>query len=397
MVLLFVAWARALSQREEREPAEYAVRAMKVAILVALAGIGFEELYGLYKGGDLRNSFWQIRPLIELPVTTVLFLSAFRWPRDRALLMGTLVVSALAKTGVGVYFYFVIMSDRPRDNLAFVTSHSDSMLYIMTVVAVGIPVLQQRSARAMRLALVVLPLMVLVLVLNNRRLAWVELAIAVVVMYFLHPRDRAWRFITRAIVCSIPIGVLYLAVGWNSSSSIFKPVQMVHSVVSGEKDRSTETRNIENYNLTQTLKPNLLTGTGFGHEYLEYVQADNISMFFPQFRYLPHNSLLGLWAFTGVLGVSSYWMLMIFGVALAGWTYRRARDPDDRAGAVAMLAASICFMIQAWGDMGLISAECVFLMGASLAVTARLAAKVARERLEASPPLALVEPLQATG
>ena len=61
---------------------------------------------------------------------------------------------------------------------------------------------------------------------------------------------------------------------------------------------TSETRNIENYNLIMTLKSNPILGSGWGHEYEEVSVAYSIKEFFEQYRYIPHNSLVGLVAFT---------------------------------------------------------------------------------------------------
>jgi len=51
----------------------------------------------------------------------------------------------------------------------------------------------------------------------------------------------------------LPLVAVYAAAGWNSTSGVFKPVAMVRSV-SSQEDSSSKTRDIENFNLIQTLK-----------------------------------------------------------------------------------------------------------------------------------------------
>ena len=44
------------------------------------------------------------------------------------------------------------------------------------------------------------------------------------------------------------------------------------------EDSSTQTRDIENFNLIHTLKQHPVLGSGFGHEYIELVQADRVDV-----------------------------------------------------------------------------------------------------------------------
>ena len=94
---------------------------------------------------------------------------------------------------------------------------------------------------------------------------------------------------------------MYVAVGWNSPARIFAPVKIYRSVGDGQVDSSTMYRDLENFNLIQMLKDNPIVGSGFGHPYKIVVVMPDIS-FFTEWRYMPHNSVLGLWAFTGWLG-----------------------------------------------------------------------------------------------
>ena len=57
---------------------------------------------------------------------------------------------------------------------------------------------------------------------------------------------------------------------------MFEPAHLLESVVNSKADRSTETRDVENYNLMVTLRSGIFLGPGFGHEYVEAVKGDDI-------------------------------------------------------------------------------------------------------------------------
>nr|WP_228530711.1 MULTISPECIES: O-antigen ligase family protein [Myxococcaceae] len=232
---------------------------------------------------------------------------------------------------------------------------------------------------------------------NNRRIVYVEIVLALATLYFLLPWNAVKRLATRAVLLMVPLVPLYLAVGWNSSAGIFKPAQTVKSIVSADADRSTATREIENYNLYITLKQNPLIGTGLGHEYVEQSRADDISQFFPQYRFIPHNSLLGLWAFGGLVGFTCVWAPLLVAVFLAVRSYRFAHRPGDRTAALTIIAAIFAFVCQAYGDMGLQSWPGVFLAAAAVSVAGKLAVAVGawpERRVRAAPP-ALALPSRA--
>jgi hypothetical protein len=273
---------------------------------------------------------------------------------------------------MGIYFYEVIC--RPLNTQPpYVTTHSDSVLFVIAVMVVILRWFERRDLTGWLLCLISLPLIVRGMMINNRRLAYVSLAAVMALAFALLPRSPLKRKMTRLAALAVPIAAIYFVVGWGASARIFRPVQVARSVILSETDRSTQTRDIENYNLLQTLKMSPLLGQGFGHEYLELSKADDISRIFQQYRYIPHNSLLGLWAFGGLVGFSAIWMPLVAGVFLALRSQRLARDPLSRSAALVCAAVVITYALQAFGDMGLQSAEGAFLLAAALAVAGRLA------------------------
>ena len=135
-------------------------------------------------------------------------------------------------------------------------------------------------------------------------------------------------------------------------------------------------RDIENYNLLQTLRKNPFLGTGWGHEYVEEVRAFDIASIFPQYRYKPHNSLLGVVAFAGMIGFSGIWQIIPVVAFLHARVYRITLVPVARVAALAGLVVLVLGVLQMWGDLGFDSLLVNVLMGASLAVAGRLPALV---------------------
>jgi hypothetical protein len=326
------------------------------------------------RGGDFRNSLWQMRQMAYMPVLAFLFHAAFRGPSDHRLLGAMTLFAACLKVAFGLWVYETVF--RPQGvKPAFTNTHSDSMLFATAVIIVLARWNERRDTRGW-LLLLLLPWLGAGMYVNNRRIVYVAIAVALMALYFIIPWGAVKRAVTRAMLLGLPLIPLYIGVGWNSGAKIFKPVQTLRSVVAGGSDRSTATRDIENYNLHVTLKTNPLLGTGFGHEYIEFVQADDISSIFPQYRYIPHNALLGLLAFGGMFGFTLVWMPLLVGMFLAVRSYRHAQRPVDRTAALTVVAVIIVFVNQAYGDMGLQSWLGTFLVAASLTVAGKMAVAV---------------------
>jgi hypothetical protein len=328
---------------------------------------------GLSRGGDFKASLWQIRQLFWLPVLTWIFASTLRGPKDLIVLGALVVAATVLKTTEGLYFYQVIC--RPLNlKPAYVTTHSDSLLFVITLIIGLVGWLLTRGSYRWFL-MPVIAIGALGLAINNRRLAVVSLIADLALIYIMLPRSQLKRSITRFALLSLPFLALYAAAGWRSTSAVFAPAHMLATMTSKE-DRSSGTRDVENYNLVQTLKVRPILGWGFGHEYLEYSRADNISQFFALYRYIGHNSVLWLWTVGGLVGFALFWSLLVVAVYFSARAFGMARRTVDRTAALVAMAVVVAFMAQAYGDMGLQSWTGIFLLAAALASSSQLAVAV---------------------
>jgi hypothetical protein len=323
---------------------------VKHAFTGFFATVVFLELYGLARGGDFKNSLWQLRQLFWLPVLGVLFGNAFKQASARVALLRTLMAVAWVRCLVGVYFYVAVARPsgvRPE----YVTTHSDTVLTVMAML-IGVTILVERwTPGHLLLNLVLQPVLFAGLITNDRRVAFVSLGLGVLSLVGMGPAVlRVW--LRRGVLVLAPLAVLYVAVGWSSSAAIFKPVQTLRELSSSE-DASSQTRDIENYNLTLTLKRHPVLGSGFGHEYFEFVQGNRVDQFFAQYRYIAHNSVLWILSIAGVAGFSLLWAMFPVSVLVARRAHRAAVTAVDRTTAFAAVMAVLCFIVQAWADMGL--------------------------------------------
>ena len=354
---------RERGERRAARPMAWAAALWFVAVLVLWA-------YGLAHGGDFRNSLWQCHQLLVVPLAYFVYQSTIRGPREYRALAGVIVAAACIKACLALWVRLTVSS---AEALPTATAHGDSVLFACAFALVAALLVEEALPRFGVAAIAVLALLAAGMVANNRRLAWVEVGAALLVVYLTASATRVKRTVRRAAVLAVPLLALYVAAGWTAGSRLFAPVRTLRSLVAARTDWSTAMRDIENFNLLWTVRDNPLLGTGFGHQYVEKVKAVDISDIFPQYRYVPHNSVLGLLAFGGIVGLSAIFLTLAVGVYLAARAHRCAATPAERAAALAAIASVVVYLVQSYGDMGLVSWMGVFTLGPALAVAARLA------------------------
>jgi O-antigen ligase len=92
-----------------------------------------------------------------------------------------------------------------------------------------------------------------------------------------------------------------------------------------------------------------------------------------QYRFMPHNSVLGLWASVGMIGFCLVWTLVVAGVFLAARCYRFATRPAHKSLALAALGISVAYINQCYGDIGINAWAGVFVLVPALVSVGKLA------------------------
>jgi hypothetical protein len=289
-------------------------------------------------------------------------------------ILGTLVVAAAAiKSVYALWVDHTVLALVTETNGRYATTHGDSMLFAAGAVLLIVQFAERPGRRTGLLALVLLPLLAAGMVANSRRLVWVEIAGPLLMFWVISRRSPLKRLVAHGMLAAVPVILLYGAVGWNSQSRLFAPVKLLRSLGDSQVDASTLYRDLEDYDLLATMRVSPVMGAGFGHMFAEPVTLPSIEAVFKEFRYMPHNSVLGLWAFCGALGYTGLFIPLVVGVYFAARSYAVARLPDERVAAFMALAAVVIFLIQCWGDIGFSERKSIFLVGPALAIAAQLA------------------------
>jgi hypothetical protein len=348
------------------------VAPMRNTMFLALATTVLWFFYGLSRGGETRFASWQTYLLLSSILTGFTIAATFRTPDHFAELGKWLVGAAMYRALMCWISYFTWGRDTVGQMGAFLTNHDDTICWVTGILVLLLQAIDRRTTRiTIRNALMICFLLGAIQF-NSRRLAWVSLALGLLVMYVLFPGGPAKRVVRRAARYALPVLVVYVVVGWGRPNKIFLPLHSF-STISTEEDASTLARNAENLSLIATANyAGSVLGTGWGRPYAVLTRKYDIAGSFELWQYVPHNSILGLLAFTGILGFSGFWIALPTAVFFNARVARLGKtSPFRNAGMIGVAQLIVCAN-QLYGDMGIFSLQVMYVVAASYAMALRL-------------------------
>jgi hypothetical protein len=349
------------------------VMPMRTALIISGCSLLFSTVYGLATGGNARYASWQVYLLMSGILVAFTVASAFRTAEHYTMLAKMIIASAMYRAVMCWIFYVgwvrnMLIMPWPE----YLTSHDDSVLWVVALLILFMFVLETKKKALKWRAFAAMFFIIMAMQFNQRRLAWVSLAMGLMLAFYILRTGPVKRTVNKIVRVAVPVVVLYVAVGWGRSERVFKPLR-AFATVSTQEDASTKARNVENLGLIATVaSSNWLTGTGYGHGYIELSNKYSIAQYFELWRYIPHNSILGMLAYTGIFGVSGYWICFPTGMFLNARVARLAPRPEDRALGLVGAAQMIVCANQMYGDMGLFSMRSVYIMAGSYAIAMRM-------------------------
>lgn len=343
--LVFIAWLLTRNVRGDQVPA--VARSLKItALTLVLTWLG-----GIARGGSSYQVIFQLRPLVVSLLVASVVGKVYRTRADIRSLGRTIAFACIYRAFTAVAFWYLVAQHMKEPPIAM-TEHTDTVLFVVGMFLFLVNAFERKTGGSIVSALLAfLPISGAIIV-NNRRLAWLAVGVAFLLMYLLLPKGRTRKRVNRVLLVLSPLIISYIAVGWGNPTGIFKPVGSISTMFGEHQDTSSLMRDIENYNLMKTLKASPLLGFGWGREYIEELRAIDISSIFPQYRYLPHNSLLGAVAFTGMFGFAGIWQMVIVSVYLHCLVYRGTKETVPRIASMCSIIAALVIELQMWGDIG---------------------------------------------
>jgi hypothetical protein len=281
--------------------------------LVFGAFITFGLIYGALHHGNMTIALWEVRSIYYLPMMLILTSNLIETRKQVNLLIWIIVLAIFVDGLAGLWFVaFVLNFDFHA--LEAIAEHSYS-IHLNTLFVLAIAVWLFHGSRVKRILLpLILPIILVSYLANQRRASYITLAIALLligIVLYREKRKLFWLIVPAMCV----FGLVYLVAFWNSTGAIGGPARAIRSVIapqSGSRDDASNVyRLIENVNTTFTIKQRPLTGVGFGNKFYIIVPMPDISSFV-WWEYITHNSILWIWMQTGVGGFVS----MIFLIAM---------------------------------------------------------------------------------
>jgi O-antigen ligase len=180
--------------------------------------------------------------------------------------------------------------------------------------------------------------------------------------------------VNQFLLLAVPVLLVYVLVGWDHPGAIFAPVRALSTAGSNEDVSSlARLEEIRNLLYTLTTAGNPLLGTGWGIPYQKTTSIyANFGADWWQYPYLPHNSLLGVAVFGGLVGILGIWLVVPVAAFLATRGYLGARGPADRAAALAALCILPAYGAHCYGDIGFQSLTCGLILGVALGVAGKV-------------------------
>jgi O-antigen ligase len=342
---------------------------LRTFALISVLAVLWMSAYGLARGGSFRFVLWQSTRWIYLPVVYALMNQAIRGPGDARMVGRVLLGVGLFRALEAIVLRLMFPS---VDFMPHATTHGDSVLFATCVAILGAMVMEMPGKRSLGLSAALLPFFALAIKANNRRLVWAEIGLVAIFFWIVTPWRPLKRLIVRRLVLAALPLALYSAVGWNTPSIVFWPVQKVRSLTDSSSNTSTLWRDLEIYNLVYTYSQNPLFGSGFGHPFAEIIKLPDVTNFYELEPYVPHNSVLGLWAFGGLVGFTLIWAVFPVGFFFTVRAYRWARTGAERVTALGAGAVQICYLMQGYGDLGFGHWGSVFTVAAGYALVGKI-------------------------
>jgi hypothetical protein len=346
-------------------------RPMKSALFVALTVTLVWFGYGVASGGDAHAAGWQVYLLFSAILASFAFASVFRTAAHFTMLAKAMLAAGLYRAFMCIVFYlFYIRKGLITPLPEYLTTHDDTVLWTVAISFVLLNAIMTPTMKNRVTAGLVIPFLLTAVQLNNRRLAWISLGGSLVTLYFLLPPSAVKRRARKIAMVIVPIIALYAAIGWGRPEPIFQPLK-AFATVSVQQDNSTKARNVENLGLIATANQGWIFGSGWGHKYVEVSDKYNIH-FFELWPYIPHNSILGLFAFTGYFGFIGFWMIFPTAAFLHARTATFAPGSRERLIGMLGVVEILACADQWYGDMGAFSPTTTYTLAVCFAAALRI-------------------------
>jgi len=344
------------------------------AVLFLLGAVAIGIAVGLGGGGSTRIAMTEIRPYLYLAVAYLIASTTILTRRHARVVLWTCVAATAFKAFQALFIFLAVRNMNPRPEA--VLGHEESLFFTMFVCLTMALWLFDVPGRLRTTATALTPIVVLADLANGRRVAWLILAAALIVMIVVGlvavPRRR--RFLRRFAFVLTVFSIFYFPAYWNKTGGFAQPARAFHSALA--PDPRDAASNLYRVQEDANLKLNIIEaghlGKGFGVPINYALPIVDISDIDPYIAYIPHNGVLYLFMRMGVYGAAAFWSLVAAAIVSG---CRLARGADKEYAAVGLLVASVVtgYTLLGYNDQGLFYYRVAIVVGVLLGLGEALA------------------------
>jgi hypothetical protein len=284
-------------------------------------------------------------------------------------IFGAVAAAMVLKAVQGLWVYAVVLGGELGDREYLIDHLASFFMAIAMAYLAGRWLLGRRHVwhdvgLAGALALLGLPYLV-----NDRRASFLGVGLSAVLL-LLPLRRRIRPGHLAGLTLAALLAAVLLAATWGMPGPLGIPARTLASIVD-EQDGSNNYRKLENHNLYQEIMAAPLTGLGFGKRFRKDVPMPDISSIFPLWDLLPHNSLLGFWAFAGPLGAAAL-ATFLAAFALVSSRFMRYGCARGRLVGALLLLTLVTWSVYVTFDIGLQEIKPQLLLGLLFGMAVRL-------------------------
>lgn len=314
-----------------------------VPAMVFFAFIAFGFIMGIAKGGDFGIALWSTRAIFYFPLV-LLLVSQLIQTRAQTMMLIWVAALGIAFDALNGALFVTTVLKWDIESVLRIAEHSHSIhinsLFVLLVVLFYF----HGSPQLRWFLLLVLPLLAISYMGNQRRASYVAIVLAFLLFGLLlqwYNRRAFWMVVPPLAL----LFTLYLGIFWNSTAAPAWAAEQVRGIVApveGSEDESSNLyRELENMNNLFTIRQEPLTGVGFGRKFYIIAPMADIS-FFIWWEYIVHNSVMWIWMDAGIGAFLSLLFLWGSGIVLG---FRRMFEiPPGDMRAVAFVAVSFLVM-----------------------------------------------------
>ncbi len=337
-------------------------------------------VHGLSTGGDLKITVNEVRSFWYLFLGYLLAYNLIRSKRHLRYFFWFVIICAGIKALEGFYIYAVVIHGDLADYHGTM-SHEESYFWIAILLLIELFSLYYKYRPQLYTALALLPFLLISLIANNRRADFVALLVGLVLawvlIFVIKPAARQGLIVV--LISASLLGGAYVAVFSNRTGGFSEPARSIVEIFhpNPAADLSTLYRDIEDYDLTYTVKLNPL-GLGFGKPFLEPILLPDLKDN-PVYTFVPHNTIYWVWMRLGPIGYLAFWYLM-GAIIVRGCLYaRQLKDKYLQLIAIYIVCMVIMEIMVAFADYQLYALRNVIYVGILFGILMKLPALDTKE------------------